>query len=213
MKSILFEVTPEDIESSVLDDGEYPYLWKLYIPILSAFSVEYFTIQYGELVTFSTKNDVVNGNFITVESGIDSNDWNKNLTVVITYNGIRDFSLLFPWIDIEDLRIRLGEFYEEADKSFETGAWLSFALMCGAVFEGMLFAKLSSSTQETNYFNLLEMGRQSHLIKEDQYTNMNKVRELRNLVHANKYNRAYIMRKDAMDIRKTLSELLKEFSK
>ncbi len=44
--------------------------------------------------------------------------------LVIHYHGLKDYSLLFPWVNNNDLRKRLGEYYKEAELNFDSGAWL-----------------------------------------------------------------------------------------
>lgn len=64
--------------------------------------------------------------------------------VHIYFYGIRDYSLLFPKIN-KNLAKRLGLYYKEAEKCLENVLWLSYALMCGAIFQGILFSKYGSS--------------------------------------------------------------------
>jgi hypothetical protein len=214
MKSILFEVSTENILCKLNKENmRYPFLWHLEIPILSAFSIEYFSIQDGSVHTFSTKNDQILGNELIVESEYPLTDDIEGVTVVVHYHGVRDYSLLFPWVHLQKLRERLGNFYEEGEKNFEQGAWLSFALMCGAVFEGMLYAKLNPSGSKHGYKDMLESALENNLIDAEQFGIMNNVRYLRNLVHGNKFELPYIDRASAMDLRSTLNNLLKDFNK
>lgn len=129
--------------------------------------------------------------------------------LVIHYHGIRDYKLLFPFIVDTSLQERLGNFYREAEISFENSAWLSFMLMCGAIFEGMLFAKLG---QGITFYSLINAARQINLIDADEESIMTQVRLYRNLVHAKKHSEPYVSRVYAMDARTTLDKLIKKFS-
>jgi hypothetical protein len=59
--------------------------------------------------------------------------------LIVHFHGIRDYGCLFPQMGCEAMTRRVGEYYREAEICFEQSAWFSFAVMCGAVFEGLLF--------------------------------------------------------------------------
>ncbi|TXR94743.1 DUF4145 domain-containing protein [Bacillus sp. SH7-1] len=219
MKSISFEIPKKFINSiSAKPGSEYPYYWHINIPLLPAFSVTHFSIQVDAQVTFSTRNDRIQGDYLIVESESSSRVLNsilrenENVIVVLYYHGIREYSLLFPWITDIALRDRIGLFYEEADKSFETESWLSLALMCGGVFEGMLYGLLQPSTNNHTFSKMLNLAKESGILTNNQFAIMDRIRELRNLVHGNKYNSSYISRREAMDIRATLDQIIKDVS-
>ncbi|QJC52801.1 DUF4145 domain-containing protein [Paenibacillus albicereus] len=212
MKSILFEVKKDQI--TVLPnpnlESKFPYLWYHKINILPAFSVGHFIGYLGSLAGVSTNEDRIEGNNIVMASDAGE-DGVQTIHIVLNYYGIRDYALLFPWITDLKLRTRVGAFYEEAEKSFEQGVWLSFALMCGAVFEGMLYAKLKA-TDELNLNGMIIQAVSEGLIDDHQANIMHMVRRMRNLVHGSQYNKRYISRKDAMDISSLLIDLVKHFS-
>ncbi|WP_258166065.1 hypothetical protein [Bacillus sp. MYb209] len=139
MKSMLFKVTPDYVKCSDnpsfnFDDLVYrnnPFLWYLRIPILPAFSVEYFSVEYRGDLVFSGTRDDLNTDIVIVETDRSVLHDFEEISVVIHYNGIRDYSLLFHWVIKDGLKRDLGSFYEEAEKNFDQGAWLSFTLMCG----------------------------------------------------------------------------------
>ncbi|KNH23914.1 hypothetical protein ACS78_08145 [Priestia megaterium] len=210
MKSIVIEVKSEDIDVKPNINGVPSFTWNIKIPILPAFSVEYFTIQAGG-VNAITMADIEEDKIILPTMHMLYPDW-KSIHIVLHYHGIRDYSLLFPWIENQGLRTRIGEFYEEADKNFEQGAWLSFALMCGAVFEGMLHARLDPNSTYSQFNNLINNAFSSRLIDERERNIVRKVKDARNLVHSGNFNYPYVTRKDAMDIMATLNELIKKFS-
>ncbi|HHT7239778.1 TPA: DUF4145 domain-containing protein [Bacillus cereus] len=218
MKSILFEVNRDYINFSMKpsfspSEELCPYLWHIKIPILRALSVEYFSVQDRGSFSLSSLDTVVVGDTLTMEAAYPLTDEHRSISVVVHYNGIRDYSQLFPWVSNEDLRRDLGLFYEEAEKNFEQGAWLSFALMCGAVFEGMLYARLDYPAE--NGFNNMIIAASNEeigILTASQREIMDKVRVLRNRVHCNKFTLPYVSRVDAMDIKSLLDRLVKDFS-
>lgn len=189
-----------------LPDGRHRY--DLTIPTLPAFAIEYFTFQFEALSSFPDADDSISNDKLTIYTESELTGLDSKL--VIHYHGIRDYKLLFPFIVNPSLQERLGNFYREAETSFENSAWLSFMLMCGAIFEGMLFAKLGQPNNST-FHQLIISARQNNLIDIDTDSKMNKVRVYRNLVHANRLSDPYVSRVDAMDIRTKLDKLIKKF--
>ncbi|MEK4002959.1 DUF4145 domain-containing protein [Bacillus sp. FSL K6-2822] len=219
MKSMLFKVTPNYVKYSNnpkfnhddIPRKNYPFLWHLKIPILPAFSVSYFSIEHRGDLVFSVTRDDINSDVVIVETDTPHLHEFEQLSVVVHYNGIRNYSSLFPWVEEGGLNRDLGLFYEEAEKNFDQGAWLSFSLMCGAVFEGMLYAKLGYPSE--NNFNLMtKIAYDKNVINEQQKGIIDKVRTLRNRIHCNKFNKPYVSRTDAMDMKSILDTLIKDFS-
>ncbi len=205
MKSTIFYFgtnSPSCMENKIADNK---YVYEVTIPILPAYAVEYFVVQIGALSCFQEKDEVIQKDKLILMSEYSFKD--SCIKVVIYYHGIRDYSLLFPWVSNDDLKKRLGEFYREAELNFDIGAWLSFALMSGAIFEGILYAKLNSNDR---FEKLIKDAASSGLIDNQTQTIMNKVRDQRNLVHANRHTTLYVTRADAMDIRTILDKLIKE---
>jgi hypothetical protein len=126
----------------------------------------------------------------------------------IAYHGIRDYSLLFPKIVTTepDRADRLGEFYKEAEACFEQGAWLSFALMSGAIFEHMLHHKLSKS--EKTLSKLITAAKQQNLITAQEENIIEKIRNFRNVIHCNRLADPYITRSKAMDTKSLIDRLI-----
>jgi len=211
MKSIQIEVNNSNISCATNpnSNGNLPWLWHVTIPILPAFSVEYFTIHEEGVTNISTPHDDISGDKLIIAA--DYVPSTSSIFIILHYHGIRDYSLLFPWVSNPDLKTRLGQFYQEAEKNFESGAWLSFALMCAAVFEGMLFAKLTPNSTRNTFNFMIQDAFQQNLLNAEQRDIMEKARNLRNLVHGGKYNLPYITRTDAMDIRTTMDKLIKYF--
>lgn len=173
------------------------------VDILPAFAIEncYLSVNGINYYTnFSYNNDIVhwNGDF-----EIDTSD---EVILTISYFGIRDYQLLFPWIADTNLRVRLGEFYSEAELNFENCCWLSYALMCGAIYEGILFAKYRRTL---TYNQLINFSFHSADINLQTKNIMEKTREIRNLVHANNCTKPFVSRLNAMDMRTTMDSLIK----
>ena len=102
----------------------------------------------------------------------------------------------------------MAEFYEDAEKCFEKGAWLPFSLMCGGIFEGIL---LANKINERKFQKQIDIAKQNKIINGREEKIMNNVRNNRNIVHANNYGSNYVSRKEAMDIRSTLDLLIEKF--
>jgi len=182
--------------------------------MLPAYSVEYFSIQLGPISALEDNLEVEGTNEIKITSEFDISEVPEmgiSVSITLNYHGIRDYSMLFPWINNSCLRERLGLFYEECEKNFEQGSWLSFSLMCGAIFEGILYAKLEMPNSNNTFKKMIDEAFVNELINDSQKEIMDKVRNLRNLVHGNNYRISYVSRKDAMDIRNTLDKLIKSF--
>lgn len=106
------------------------------------------------------------------------------------------------------MKKRLAEFYEDAEKCFESGAWLPFVLMCGGIFEGLLMYK---GFKSGSFYDDIKDANEDNIITSNQASIMHNVRKFRNIVHANNCEKDYISRKDAMDIRIVLDKLIDEF--
>ena len=143
---------------------------------------------------------------------ISATDYNLNeddvLDIIIFYHDIRDYEQLFCFVSDEWLKKRLAEFYEDADKCFESGAWLPFSLMCGGIFEGLLINK---GVEHRKFEGRIDNAKTRNIITSHEAFIMHNVRESRNIVHANNCEKDYIYRKDAMDIRIVLDKLIDKF--
>jgi hypothetical protein len=138
-------------------------------------------------------------------SGIES------CRLLVHYHGIRDYSRLFPMIMDLPLRIRLGQFYEEAERTFENGSWLGFALMAAAVYEGLLGWKLNAPSSK--FARLIETAHQRGLIEDQEVDVLSTAREHRNLVHASRFETPWVQRADAMNMRVTMDGLVRKLAR
>ena len=131
-----------------------------------------------------------------------------NFFLQIHYYGIRDYSLLFPDVVATDpVRAkRMGMLYEEAEKCFQNAAWLSFAIMSGAVFEHILYFKLNGA--ENNLSSLINKAEGLGIISSSDAELMRTVKNLRNAIHCNKLELDYISKITAMDIKKLIDKVM-----
>jgi hypothetical protein len=196
-------------------------LESLLVPTLSAYAIEFadFTpprsldaghIELVEGQHFRIKGDhVVFGTpltdpFLQMDGSLSSS------RLVIHYHGIRDYRLLFPQVTDESLKVRLGEFYEEGERAFDTGAWLSFALMAAAVYEGILGWRVGK--KRGDLVDFVYLAHKRGIVTDDERDILDSARETRNLVHASKHKRNWVSRAQAMDIRKVLDTLVRSLS-
>ena len=104
------EPKPFDDFSWDLDDKEEEFhQTTITMPIMPALSVVYIEI-FGK---YFTKYDMLDDTRIhlTAYCPGEFHFGYGDTNVVVHYNGIRDYSMLFPWIADESLRKRIGEFY------------------------------------------------------------------------------------------------------
>ena len=209
MKSTVFELKfpPNVPDRNKEADVKFP------IPTLKAYAIEYseFTFKGG----FHEHKELTEGrDFELIDDGLiwhgffppmqPSLDYYR---LVIHYHGIRDYGLLFPHVQEQVLRVRLGKYYEEAESTFDNGAWLSFALMCGALYEGLLFAHFG---KDASFSDMIDKAASETIIDEGTAKIMHVTRDLRNLVHASKATDPFVSRLQAMDMRKVMDRLIQQ---
>ena len=204
MKSTTFELDPAAPTTTYTQNGQ-DHIYTFQLPLIPAFAIEYFTLQFGAISTFPENTDTLQGDTLTVNPGyhLDGMD----CRIVVFYHGIRDYSLLFPNVTPASLQTRLGEFYREADAAFDSAAWLTFMLMCGALFEGILFFRIGANQ---SFNDLIQTAATNGTIDAQTRAIMDTVRQYRNLVHANRHAQHYVSRADAMDTKIALDRLLRE---
>ena len=203
MKSTVFEIKPlNDITDKIYaPDGTLIY--KIYVPTLDAYAIEYVTFHLSGSTAFLGSSCIKNSELeIYTKSSLAPFE----CRCIVHYHGIRDYALLFPNVTQPVLKERLGKFYQEAESSFENSAWLTFMLMCGAIFEGILFSKIG---ENKTFEKLIEKASETKLIDDDAKLIMHNVRSYRNIVHANRINEPYVTRADAMDTRRLLEAIIK----
>lgn len=189
----------------------------LVVPTLSAYAVEYseFTpaphLDYGMTVLYQDTDYRILGDRLYFRHAIPFvHGGLSSCRLVIHYHGIRDYALLFPQISDQGLRTRLGQFYEEAETAFEYRAWLSFALMAAAVYEGLLGWCLHNT--DAGLHQLTVMAVEKGVLSEHEAATVDCARTNRNLVHASKSHKKWLTRSNAMDMRTVMDKLVRDLS-
>jgi hypothetical protein len=182
--------TNSDVGSIVMN-----HVTKFRVRTASAYAIELLSFQVGGLL-LSIARDCLNDDVLTVKSTFNVSNKQDQTRLLVHHFGIKDYSLLFPQIDDVDLKARLGLFYEEAEKTYEQSAWLSFSLAAGAVIEGLLFAH---QKQPNKKFEDLINDKQQNLLTETEKALAHLLRNHRNLVHANRYTKPFVSRSDALE--------------
>lgn len=187
------------------------------VPTLSAYAVEHadFTppigVDTGLSILSLGPDFYVNADELKFSSGFSLKFSSiESCRLVIHYHGIRDYSHLFPMVSDAQFRIRLGQFYEEAERTFESGSWLAFALMASAVYEGLLSWKLNSRSEP--FAKLIAKAHQRGLIETQEAQILGTAREHRNLVHAARFETPWVQRGGAMDMRTTMDSLIRKLA-
>ena len=180
------------------------------IKTLAAYAIDNYHLLINGLYNDVSNIDViVSGTqvLITDNFGYDFSLSDK-VEFVIYYIGIRDYELLFPQIKANEAprAARLAKFYHEADECFESGAWLSFMLMSGAIFEHLLYFKIGPS--HTTLSKLATTARNAHLISNEEFSIIESTRKARNAIHCNKLTEQYIDKKAAFDAKILIDKLI-----
>jgi len=204
MNTTLFDL---DYNSATHETRDGKSLAVFKVPTLPAYAIEHSDFSINGLGSNKEGDEyVITGDEVLREEiDIAATD---SLRLLIYHHGIRDYRLLFPSIADLALVERLANFYNEAEKNFDNGSWLSYALMCGAIYEGLLFAKLGVNK---NFAPLIGDALTAGLIDAETANVIEKARNFRNLVHANRFHEVYVSRADAMDMRTTIDKLIKKF--
>lgn len=187
------------------------------VPTLSAYAIECaeFTpprhIDAGFHIFQMGADFVVIDEEVRFSSGFDLKFGGfESCRMTVHYHGIRDYALLFPQVTDLSLRERLGLFYAEAEATFEARAWLSFALMAAAVYEGLLGWSLQD--ERKRFANLIDDAAAEGLIDTREAAVLITAKENRNLVHAGRRVDGWVTRATAMDMRIVLDQLVRKLS-
>ncbi len=196
-------------------------LESLLVPTLSAYAIEFadFTpprcLDVGHVELIDGKDFRIEGDrvifempltnpFLQMEGGLSSS------RLVIHYHGVREYKLLFPQVTDESLQARLAKFYEEAERVFDSGSWLSFALMASAIYEGLLGWSLRE--EKDTFASLIKKAHDAPIIDTPERDVLEAARQTRNLVHASRHMEAWVSRAQAMDMRTVLDKLVRALS-
>ena len=210
MKSTVFYLKYPEESPDRMTEMNMPFT----IPTLPAYAIEYSEFSASDQMGSGQKVFVEDKDFEIEGDKLIWKNYEEPLLkastvyrLTVHYHGIRDYSMLFPHVLDKDLRERLGTFYEEAEIAFENGAWLSFALMCGAIYEGLLYSLYSKNM---NFNKMIQKALLEHLIDNETAAVMDSTRNLRNIVHGNRFSEPYVTRLQAMDMRKVMDKLIKQ---
>ncbi|WP_027858751.1 hypothetical protein [Marinobacterium jannaschii] len=210
MKATVFRLTGLKTEYR---DGNYngPLEGIFRVPTLPAYSILHHHLELGNAVRmedFSVPDTEIHGDVLRMTPIASTTHylWEMNATLTISFSGIRDYSLFFPHVENDQLRVRLGQFAEEAEKAFEASAWMSFALMAGAVIEGLLMNQFGRNKR---FKQLIDLSVEEKVISAEDLISLHEVREARNRVHADRFQDPFVGRKLAMDVYVIYDRLLK----
>lgn len=183
--------------------------------VLSVRTLQAYAISYAMLecngIAYPVDEATVRVVGDTLECQLSFNlDQNDKLALRIYYHGIRDYKLLFPVVQATDpdRASRLGAFYEEAEKNFASGAWLSFMLMCAAMFEHLLYFRLGFPARQTSLKDVSTEALNRSEINQAEFDIVNKARTFRNVIHCNRLQDSYVSRRDAMDAKILIERLI-----
>lgn len=214
MQSTTFYLENGKINSRRDEHGNDSYEMLYEIPVLPAYAITHYHIDAlrssldGE-VTFPPSSIVGSQVIIPGADGVSFKYMYHAPVLTIYHIGIRDYQLLFPDIGDVALRKRMGEFMEEADKTFSEGAWLSFVIMAGAVFEGRLADLLKNYGDGLG--GLIKKIVKLEVMENSEVEVIESVKNYRNLVHAGKYiGDLYVTRNAAMTVRLMLDDYIKK---
>ncbi|MGL6107242.1 DUF4145 domain-containing protein [Romboutsia sp.] len=178
------------------------------LPITNAFGIISYTFYNGSISNELESDFLLKDGRLILKGYAKTYSRLEEISIlVINYKEIRDYKLLFPNIlkENNELAQRLGQYYYEGEKSFENKAWLTYSLMCAAIYEGLLYF---TNTQDKSFFERIEKAYNTNIIDENEKEIMHTAREYRNLVHAEKYTKEYVSRKSAVDMRTTMDCLV-----
>jgi hypothetical protein len=183
-----------------------------HLPILAAYAVHHSKVEMENALHvdfgYQQPKYVIENDTVRLKN-IGSDMFSPHRGLLTLYHaGIKDYSLLFPHINNESLRQRLGQFAQEAESAFESQSWMSYVMMVGAVVEGLLFNQFNQSNKH-NFTKLIKLAEESGILNTSDVTVIDEVRKLRNRVHASKHKQAFADRKIAMELNVIYERLLK----
>jgi len=212
MKSSLFVL---DKILHIPDQFDKDRVARFHMPLLPAFAIEYAELRVPGFIDTPEEHLLlgkgfdINGDEVLTPHYKDT-FFNTPPQMIIHYHAIRDYQLLFPGLHNQDYKPKLALMYEEAEKNFESGAWLSFVLMCGSVIEGLLFDSVGK-----NGLGLCELTKRAYkrsYIDSHQKEVIDHLKDMRNFIHTDDEKTHYVKRAEAIDSHKVLNDLIKSFS-
>ncbi len=207
MKIKTFELDTNQITTNITNQEQ---IFK--INVLPAYAIDYAILYLnGQGNPIDNTSIIITNDKIVwkIDPAIGNTiDHSDTCWLEIRYYGIREYNLLFPKILVSepDRAHRLGLYYEEMEKCFDDGAWLSFMLMAGAIFEHLLY--FTTQMSKNALYDLSIEAKSRSIITNSEFDIIDKTRKYRNAVHCNKLSEPYVERKDAMDARSLIEKLI-----
>ena len=213
MKSTHFVLENPIYRSKLNDSGYEESLVEFKVATLPAYSFTNHSIDGVNMnvdgITTPISSAIVNDRVIIPGVNKLINMLRPSTPVLTVYHfGIKDYSLLFPEIMDSALKTRVGLFMEEADKTFEQEAWLSFVVMAGSVFEGVLSNLIAD--YGSTFGTLVNKVSELKILDEYEISILKDAVKFRNHVHAGKFKEETAARQDAMNIRVQLDQFIKK---
>lgn len=205
MNTAYFDLRAADSLVDPVGSGTGAYDYTFEIPLLPAYAIEYFVFDLGLFSLYESPDVRIEGNRLHVRFPEPLSE-TERFRLFVHYHGIKDYALLFPGVREPSLRVRLGQFYQEAEFAFASAPWLSFSLMCGAIFEGMLHDKIGG--RRPTFDALIGSAFDRGLVDAGTRDVMHTVREHRNQIHASRHGEPYVSRMNAMETRTVLDKLV-----
>lgn len=197
----------------LINECEYESVYKFKIPLLRAFGIVSSTLESGNLLLTQDADYFLQDNELIILI-LKEGELDLISRLNIYYEGIKDYKLLFPRVldskDYVHLAERLGEYYHECELAFEKNMWISFILMCGAIFEGLLLFELKKPN--ASFENLIILAERRHIINDNDKEIMNKARMSRNIIHARRYEEKSYSRYEAVEMNILLNKLIYKLS-
>lgn len=208
MRSTVFKLDTASDEGTPCEcDPPEHVTYKYTVPTLGAYAVEHAQLSIDGGHFYVMDGASISVDEVTIHTNPGAKLHEKTADIIVYFHGIRDYELLFPAVTPPELKTRLGMFYRECEAAFDNGIWLTFMLMCGAIFEGILYSKLGVNETFNTLINNAVAG---NVIDDDAAAIMHRVRGYRNLVHANRHTEPYVTRAEAMDTRALLDKTIKQ---
>ncbi len=179
------------------------------VPILPAYAVQDSKLELDYILSdFNERSPrhEIRGNQVEAfvgGLGFDSTPRSGFLTVY--HSGIKNYSLLFPHIENDLLRVRLGQLAQEAESAFESRSWMSYVVMVGAILEGLLIAHFDFK----GFAKLISKAQKAEIITLEERVIFDEVRDMRNRVHPDRYEEQFADREIALELSVIYDKMLK----
>ena len=220
MRTALFELTSPVIERQ---DPLFSRVDEIYtIPTLPAYAIVSHSLDYQSAVGLHDHignvhtdifKDTVRIKSVPARLPTES----RRAIITIQYAGIRDHSLLFPSVENADLKIRLGEFAEEAENAYANGSWMSFTVMAISAIEGLLSDAFGEPIKawdkrdvRGDLARLILYAIEKGALDANEGALLDGARKVRNRIHSGRFSEPLANRSSATDMYVLYDRLLKK---